>query len=61
MGSLTKIGMDPTKGMTFIDNANDERTIGPVGWTVVRPIKAKTTIYSAAPIETEISGSSGRE
>jgi len=31
VGSLIKIGIEPTKGMTFIDNANDESTIGPVG------------------------------
>lgn len=31
VGSLTRIGIDPTNGMTFIDKANDERTIGPVG------------------------------
>jgi hypothetical protein len=51
---LTRIGIDPTKGITFIDNANEDRTIGPVGWTVVRPIKANTTIYNAAPIDTII-------
>ena len=45
--------MDPTKGITFIDKANDESTIGPVGCTVVRPIRAKTTIYNAAPIDTD--------
>jgi len=40
VGSLIKIGIEPTKGMTFMDKANELSTMGPVGWTVVNPIKA---------------------
>lgn len=39
VGSLTKIGIEPMKGRTLNESAKEERTIGPVGWTLVRPIR----------------------
>ena len=41
-------GMLPVHGMTFIASAIELRTIGPVGFTLVRPIRANTMMYSAA-------------
>lgn len=48
-------------GKTFIDNAKLESTIGPVGCTVVRPMRTYTTMYKAAPIETMFTSVSGRD
>jgi hypothetical protein len=48
-----RIGIEPTKGMTFMDKAKLDNTIGPVGWTVVKPINANTTMYNAAPMDTK--------
>jgi hypothetical protein len=44
VGSLIRIGIEPTNGITFNESAKLESTIGPVGCTLVRPIKAKTTM-----------------
>lgn len=44
LSSLMRMGMLPTNGMTFIDNAKELKTIGMRGCTVVKPMRAKTTI-----------------
>lgn len=39
--------------MTLNERAKLERMMGPSGCTLVRPIRAKTTMYSAPPMDTD--------
>lgn len=40
--SPTKMGIEAIKVMALVDRANEEMRIGQRGWTVVRPMRAKT-------------------
>jgi hypothetical protein len=37
-----------------VDNANELRMIGPRGWTLVKPMRAKTMTYKQAVHETDV-------
>lgn len=52
--SPTKTGIAAIKVKALLVSANELMRIGAKGWTFVKAIKTKTTIYSAAVHETNI-------